>query len=83
MLDGEWTGKGSSLWQLCKDSFNLIQSNYYWIPGSGKKIKVWERKILGQPSLSSTVGINDLSEWARSSGYHTLHDLSLWNQKGC
>ena len=61
MLDGEWIGKGSSLWQLCKASFNLIQSHFYWIPGNGKKIKVWESRILGQPPLSSLPGINDLA----------------------
>ena len=77
MLDGEWTGKGSSLWQLCKASFSLIQSYFYWIPENGKKIKVWESRILRQPPLSSLPGINDLAEWARSSGYHTLHNLYL------
>ena len=47
MLDGEWTGKGTSLWQLCKASFILIQLQSYWISGNGKKIKVWESRILG------------------------------------
>ena len=37
ILDSLWTGKGT----------NLIQSNYYWILGNGKKIKVWESNILG------------------------------------
>ena len=82
MLDGEWTGKGSSLWKLCKASFSLIQTHSYWILGNGKKIKVWESRILGQPPLSSLLGMNDLVEWTSSEGLHSLYDLSLWNPKG-
>ena len=82
MLEGEWKGKGTTLWQLCKASFNLIQTYSYQIPGNETKTKVWENIILGQPPLSSLPGMNDLAEWTRSEGLHSLHDLSLWNQKG-
>ena len=83
ILDSLWIGKGTSLWLLCKASINLIQSNYYWIPGNGKKLKVWESSILGQPTIISLPGMVELAEWARNFGIHTLHDLSLWNSKGC
>ena len=82
ILTCPWTGKGTSLWLLCKASLNLIQSNYYWIPGSRKKIKVWESSILGHPSLSSLLGMRELSEWVRGIGISTLFDLSSWNLKG-
>ena len=49
MLDGEWKGKGTPLWQLCKASFNTIKEGCYWIPGNGKRINVWNNSILGQP----------------------------------
>ena len=29
MLDGEWKGKGTTLWQLCKDSINTITEDCY------------------------------------------------------
>ena len=47
ILDSAWTGKGTSFWKLCKASLNIIQSDYYWIPGNGKKINVWNCNILG------------------------------------
>ena len=40
MLDGEWKGKGTTLWQLCKASINTITEDRYWIPGNGKRIDV-------------------------------------------
>ena len=83
ILDSLWIGKGTSLQLLCKASINLIHSNYYWIPGNGKKFKVWESSILGRPTLTLLPGMVELAEWACSFGIHTLHDLSLWNQKGC
>ena len=82
ILTCPWTGKGTLLWLLCKASLNLIQSNYYWILGNKKKIKVWENTILGQPSLSSLSGMRELSEWARSIDISTLFNLSSWNPKG-
>ena len=47
ILDSLWMGKGTSFCLMCKSSINIIHSNYYWIPGNGKKIKVWEDNILG------------------------------------
>ena len=53
ILNCSWDGKGTSIWLLCKALLNLIQTNYYWILGNGKKIKIWEHSILGHPLLSS------------------------------
>ena len=83
MLDSAWTGKGTSLWQLCKDSFNIIQSDCYWIPGNGKKINAWNCSILGLPPHSSLPGLSSLADWDRSRGFHTLYDLSKWDSLGC
>ena len=78
-----WTGKGTSFWLMCKASLNIIQSNYYSIPGNGKKINILDCNILGQPPLISLSGLTNLVEWAYSQGIHTLHDLSLWDSLGC
>ena len=48
-----------------------------------KKINVWNCSILGQPPHSSLPGLTILAECARSQGFHTLHDLSLWDSSGC
>ena len=53
ILSHPWEGKGTSIWKLCKSSFKLIQTSFYWIPGNGKKIKIWDDIILGRPPLSS------------------------------
>ena len=50
-------GKGTSFWQLCKNSQILIQNNFYWIPSNDKKIKVWAYRILGHRPLSTVQGL--------------------------
>ena len=40
MLDGEWKGKGTTMWQLCKASLNTIVEYCFWIPSNGKRINV-------------------------------------------
>ena len=82
MLDSAWMGKGTSLWQLCKYSFNIIQSDFYWIPGNGKKINAWDYSILGHPPWSSILGLSPLADWASNQGLHTLYDLSKWDSMG-
>ena len=76
MLDSAWTGKGTTLWQLCKASLNIIRVDYYWILGNGKRINVWKSNILGKPSRSSLLGMAPLAEWACEQGLITLFDLS-------
>ena len=79
ILNCSWDDKGTSLWLLCKASLNLIQSNYYLIPGNGKKIQIWEHIILGHPSLSMLPELGELSEWELDNGIISLFDLSSWN----
>ena len=82
MLDSAWTGKGTTLWKLCKASLNTIIEHCYWIPGNGKRINVWNSNILGQPPCSLLPGLTPLSEWASEQGINTLYDLSWWDTKG-
>ena len=60
ILNSLWTGKGTSLWQLCKASINLIQSNYYWKPGNGKKLRS------GKAILPHLTSRNDRFSWVGS-----------------
>ena len=76
MLDGEWKGKGTTLWQLCKASINTIIEDCYWIPGNGKIINVWNSSILGHPPLSSFPGMAPFSEWLSEQDILSLFDLS-------
>ena len=82
MLDSAWIGKGTTLWQLCKASYNIIIEKCYWIPGNGKRINVWNINILGQPPFSSITGLTPLSEWVCDQGINTLYDISRWDTKG-
>ena len=82
MLDNAWTSKGTTLWQLCKASLNIIIEDCYWIPRNGKIINVWKSNILGQPPRSSLPGLAPLAEWASEQGINTLYDISQWDTKG-
>ena len=82
MLDRAWTGKGTSLWQLCKASLSIILENSYWIPGNGKKINVWTNSILGQRPRTSLPDLPPLADWARDQGINSLFDLSCWDSEG-
>ena len=82
MLDGEWKGKGTTLWQLCKATINIIKENCYWIPGNGKKINIWNRSILGHPPRSTIPGLGSFSEWLSAQDILSLFDLSRWDEDG-
>ena len=79
ILSHPWDKQGTSIWQLCKSSLKLIQTEYYWSPGNGKKIKVWGDIVLGNPPLYSLLHMEDLSKWAIDNGLVTLYDLSTWD----
>ena len=81
ILSHPWDGQDTSIWQLCKSSLKIIKNDYYWIPGNGKKIKVWGDRVLGNPPLSSLLHMEDLSKWANDNGLVTLYDLSTWDRK--
>ena len=82
MLAGEWKGKGTTLWQLCKATISIIKENCYWIPGNGKKINIWTSNILGQPKRSSLSGMSSFSDWLSEQNMHTLFDLCTWETNG-
>ena len=82
MITNSWEGHGTNLWQLCKVSFNLVKEDLYWIPGNGRKINLWESKILGQPPRLTLQDQNLLAEWAYEQGISTLYDISVWDAKG-
>ena len=82
ILSHPWEGQGTSIWQLCKTSLKLIQTDFYWTPGNGKKIKVWDDRILGNPPLSSLPSIENLSKWAIDNGFLTLFNLSTSDWQG-
>ena len=82
MLDGEWKGKGTTLWQLCKASINTIKEICYWIPGNGKKINIWSSSILGHPHRSSIPSLGPFSEWMSEQEILSLFNLSRWDEGG-
>ena len=82
MLDRDWEGNGTTLWQLCKTSFSIIKDSCYWIPGNGKRINIWKSKIMDHPPRSSLPRQSSLAEWANEQGISTLHDISLWDDQG-
>ena len=48
--------KGSPIYKLCLKVLHLFQVNLHWIPGNGKKIKLWEDSIMGDQPLGQNSG---------------------------
>jgi ribonuclease HI len=51
----------------------------YWIPGNGKRIKVWDDSILGEEPLGHHLGIQNIKQWLQEQHVSTLWDLSSWD----
>jgi hypothetical protein len=41
--------KGSPIYNLCRKAIDHFTPHLTWVPGNGKKIKIWEDSILGDP----------------------------------
>jgi len=63
-------------------SLTLIRSHLHWIPGNGKKIKIWEEKILNKTPLETYDNKVQVQEWLIANRKYMLCDISKWNSNG-
>ena len=73
---------GTSVWNLCRKGFDNIKSKLYLIPGSGKKIFLWDDKILGNLPLSSINSLSEFKIWLTNKGLLKLSDICNWDRDG-
>ena len=60
--------KGTTMWKLCSQGWNFFKEQLYRIPGNGKRIRLWEDKIMGLQPLSLAPDIADLHNWLIQKG---------------
>lgn len=69
---------GSPIYAMCLKALDLFKENLYWVPGNGRKIKVWEDSILGEAPLGHRRELNNIKLWLMEKGVTSLWDLSYW-----
>ena len=74
--------KGSPIYKLCLKVLHLFQVNLHWIPGNGKKIKLWEDSIMEDQPLGQNSGWRNIKAWAKDNNIGTLWDISSWEEEG-
>lgn len=50
-MDEGASSKGTTLWKLCSRGWKFFKYHLYRIPGNGKRIGLWEDKIMGLQPL--------------------------------
>lgn len=55
--------KGSPIFNLCSSAMEQFSHYLYWIPGNGRKIKIWEDSILGDQPLIQVEGLANIKAW--------------------
>ena len=68
--------KGTTIWELCKKAANILHDQLYWIPGSGKKIKIWVDNIGPSSPANFKQKFTELKRWMAQGNINTLYDLS-------
>ena len=68
--------KGSPIFKLYLTVMKHFSHKLYWIPGNGKKIKVWEDSILGDQPLNQMAEIENIKVWLHANNLENLWDIS-------
>eukprot|EP00253_Pinus_taeda_P027221 PITA_27221 len=69
----------SSFLKLNAKVAHLITDHAFWIPGSGKKIKIWSDRIMNQQPIETRANLNEMRRWMDNNSLHTLWDISKWH----
>eukprot|EP00253_Pinus_taeda_P018975 PITA_18975 len=77
-LDNPLTISGTMIQKLCDRALDLIKQHLHWIPGNGKRIKIWEDNIMGNVPIVEDCSLSLLKDWMDSAGVKTMWDLSQW-----
>ena len=76
------TPTGTTFWNLCKRGIDNIHHQLYRIPGSGKRIFLWDDNILGNPPLSSFTSLIEIKSWLTNKELLRLTDICFWDSEG-
>ena len=66
---------GTTIWNMCKKSFKLIQQQIFRIPRNGKGIILWEDKIMGHSPISSINSLSEFKHWLSNKVLIRLADI--------
>jgi ribonuclease HI len=72
--------KGSPIFTLCKKALPHFSPHLTWVPRNGKKIKIWQDSIMGDPPLGLRQDLLRLKDWMESQNIITLFDISTWGE---
>lgn len=81
-MDEGASHKGTTLWKLCSQGWNFFKEQLYKIPGNGKRIRLWEDKIMGLQPLSLAPNILDLWNDSPKKVFTNLLTFVHGTQKG-
>lgn len=76
------SAKGSPVFNLCIKAWDHFSRNLYWIPGNGRKIRIWDDPILGDQPMNHEEGISNIRDWLQDRNLNTLWDISSWSEDG-
>ena len=74
--------KGSSLFVLCSKAFPFVSKDLTWIPGNGKKIRIWEDSISSCSPIGNLEGLDGIPRFLTNLGKTNLMDISKWHPEG-
>eukprot|EP00253_Pinus_taeda_P013197 PITA_13197 len=77
-LDKPKITTGTMIHKLCEKASALINLHAHWIPGNGKRIQIWEDRIMGSDPLGDDRSLVLLKEWMDKASIKTPWDLSHW-----
>jgi hypothetical protein len=72
--------KGSPFFTLSKKVLPLFIPHLTWVPRNGRKTKIWNDSILGDPPLNSRQDLRRLENWMGTQNLKTLADISIWGE---
>eukprot|EP00253_Pinus_taeda_P014353 PITA_14353 len=78
-LDGPLPQENTSFGKLCSKVVLLIQSKSYWIPGNGRKIKLWTDRVMDKERIGESPKLKALKDWMVAAGKTKLWDISIWD----
>eukprot|EP00253_Pinus_taeda_P008374 PITA_08374 len=68
------------VWKLIKKSLPQIKSHISRAPSNGRRINVWDDRIMGSEARGSLPNFRPLQQWMKQANLKTLYDISLWDQ---
>jgi len=73
------TTRGSPIFSLCLRALEHFKSKLTWISGNGRRIKIWEDSILGDPPLDQKEELLNIKAWLQNNNLSTLWDIYIWD----